>query len=99
MGRLSGDDTPRPRPYQGIMSPAVKKTKKVAAVFVRRAWRACDSCGYSKIDGQPITRAKWQIEVSGGTLYFCGHHFREFSDLILSAGYPVHDIREKVAAK
>ena|SRR5690242_18042884 len=100
MGRLSGDD-PRPRPYQspGIMAPAVKKTKKAVAVITRRAWRACDRCGYSQIDGQAITRAKWQVEVNGGTLYFCGHHFREFSDLIMTAGYPIFDIREKVAAK
>jgi len=100
MGRLSGGDQ-RPQPYQsrGIMAPAVRKTKKAVAVIARRAWRACDACGYSKIDGQPISRAKYQIEVDGGTLYFCGHHFREYSSPILTAGYPIHDIREKVAAK
>ena len=102
MGRLSGgDDQQRPKPYQspGIMSPATKKAKKAVAVVTKLIWRACDMCGYSEVDGQPIARAKYQIEVEGGTLYFCGHHFREYSDLILSAGYPIHDIREKVASK
>lgn len=100
MGRLNSGGQ-RPQPYQspGIMAPAVRKTKKAAAVIVRHVWRACDRCGYSEIDGQPIARAKYQIEVSGGDLYFCGHHFREYSTLIMMACYPIHDIREKVAAK
>jgi hypothetical protein len=101
MGRLSGGDDPRPRPYQsaGIMSPATQKARKVMAVVVKKIWRACDACGYSKVDGEAISRARYQIEVEGGTLYLCGHHFREHSAKILNAGYPVHDIEEKVASK
>jgi hypothetical protein len=102
VGRLSGsDDQQRPRPHQsmGIMAPATKKVKKAVQVITKRIWRACDACGYSKIDGKPIAYAKYQIEVTGGDLYFCGHHFREYSTLILTEGYPIHDIREKVASK
>ena len=102
MGRPSGsDDSQRPKPHQsmGIMTPATKQIKKVAAVVTKRIWRACDRCGYSEVDGMAITRAKYQIEVPGGDLYFCGHHFREYSTLILGAGYPIHDIQEKVASK
>ena len=101
MGRLSSDDDrPKPQPHQsmGIMSPATKKVKEVVAVVVKVVWRACDKCGYSKVDGFPIARAKYQIEVPGGDLYFCGHCFREYSTGILDKGYPIHDIQEKVAA-
>jgi predicted nucleic-acid-binding Zn-ribbon protein len=102
MGRLSGnDDQQQPRPHvsMGIMTPATKQVKKVVAVVAKRIWRACDKCGYSEVDGQPISHAKYQIEVPGGDLYFCAHHFREYSTLILTEGYPIHDIREKVASK
>lgn len=101
MGRLSSDDDkPRPRPHQsmGIMAPATHKVKEVAAVVTRIVWRACDKCGYSKVDGLAITRAQYQIEVPGGDLYFCGHCFRAYSAKFLSEGYPIHDIQEKVAA-
>lgn len=100
MGRLSNeDDRPRPHQSMGIMAPATKKIKEVVAVVVKRVWRACDRCGYSEVDGKPIAHAKYQIEVLGGDLYFCGHHFREYSTHFLDKGYPIHDIQEKVASK
>jgi len=102
MGRLSNDDDrPRPQPHQsmGIMAPATRKVKKAVAVITKRIWRACDRCGYSEIDGFPIAHAKFQIEVPGGDLYFCGHHFRKYSSRFFDKGYPVHDIQEKVASQ
>jgi hypothetical protein len=99
MGRLSDDPRPKPHQSMGIMTPATKKVKEVVATVVKRVWRACDRCGYSEVDGKPISHAKYQIEVPGGDLYFCGHHFREYSATFLTEGYPIHDIREKVAAK
>lgn len=101
MGRLSSDDEkrPRPQPHQsmGIMTPAKQKVKEVVAI-VKIVWRACDKCGYSKVDGLAIARARYQIEVPGGDLYFCGHCFRKYSTKFISEGYPIHDIQEKVAA-
>ena len=100
MGRLSSDnDRPRPQPHQsmGIMAPATKKVKEVVAI-VKIVWRACDKCGYSKVDGLAIACVRYQVEVPGGDLYFCGHCFREYSAKFLTEGYPIHDIQEKVAA-
>ncbi|MGH7239026.1 MAG: DUF7455 domain-containing protein [Candidatus Saccharimonadales bacterium] len=99
MGRLSGDGKPRPRPNMGIMSPPVSAVKQAVTAVIRRIWRACDQCGYSEIDGQPIMRAKYQIEVVGGDLYLCTHHFRKHSSKILEEGYPIHNIEDKVASK
>ena len=99
MGRLSSDDDrPRPHTSMGIMQPPVKKVKEAVKAVIKIIWRPCDQCGYSKVDGLAISRAKYQVEVPGGTLYFCGHHFRVHSQALLEEGYPIHDIEEKVAA-
>jgi len=102
MGRLSSDDDrkpPQPHQSMGIMTPRTQPVKKIVAAVARKIWRPCDKCGYSEVDGQPIAYAKYQIEVPGGTLYFCGHHFRTYSPKFMDEGYPIHDIQEKVAAK
>lgn len=98
MGRLS----PRPpqNPIPGFWNdPKPKEVRAEIMQTTMNPYRPCDACGHSEVDGQPISRAKWQIEVTGGTMYFCGHHFRKFSDVFMTAGYPIFDIREKVAAK
>jgi len=62
-----------------------------------KIWRACDKCGYSAVDNQPISRAKYQVEVSGGTLYFCNHHAQEYWTTLLAAGYDIikiHDLAD-----
>jgi hypothetical protein len=99
MGRLSSDDErPRPHVSMGIMTPPAQKVKQAVKAVIKVIWRPCDQCGYSKVDGGEIARAKYQVEVPGGTLYFCGHHFREHAAALLEKSYPIHDIQEKVAA-
>ena len=87
---------PRPHTSKG---PGKWMPNSVTPVLPSPPFRACDKCGHSKVDGGPIARASHQIEVPGGDLYFCGHHFREYAVFIFSEGYPVHDIQEKVASK
>lgn len=48
--------------------------------------RACDQCGYAH-DGGPISRAKHQVDVYGGTLYFCNHHFEEHAIEFIANNY------------
>jgi len=80
----SGVPTPPQPPGKHAATPA--PTSLTVPVF-----RGCDRCGYSK-DGQPLAKALFQIETTGGSLYFCGHHFRAHSDAILSLGYPVREV-------
>ena len=100
MGRLSSDDErPRPQPHQsmGIMAPATKKVKEVAAIvqdrmasvrqvriFQDRRWRYCP---------RPVpNRGAWRRPV------FLRALLSEYSTKFLSESYPIHDIQEKVAA-
>lgn len=69
----------------------VKNAKATTELVSVEPYRACDRCGYST-DGQPIARAQFQLEVTGGSLYLCGHHFRENSEAILIAGYPIREL-------
>jgi hypothetical protein len=90
MSRLSAG---QPGPASPASVP-VKVVKKAAAKLPLklRPWRACDQCGYSKVDGQPIARAKVQVEVIGGTLYFCQHHFDIHHDEFMLAGYSASEV-------
>lgn len=78
-------EPPKPRP------PKVKAKPEPTPIVVA-VYRACDRCGYSKIDDQPIARATHQFETERGSLYLCGHHFREHSEKILFKGYPVREV-------
>lgn len=62
-------------------------------------WRSCDECGYSEVDNQPIARAVWQVEVPGGTLYFCDHHYKTHEFTFVESNYAVYNISEKVASQ
>jgi YHS domain-containing protein len=87
---------PPPQPYIA-KAPTKAVTKPAAPKRIVVPWRACDPCGYSKVDNQPIARAKWQIEVPGGTLYFCNHHYRQYEFTFVERHFAVYDISEKVA--
>lgn len=101
MGRLQpGDNSGRPKPYHYPGPPkTTAKTKKVeVSPMDQQPWHACDKCGYSTTDGRPISQALWKVEVPGGTLYFCGHHFRDHAGFFMEMGYHFYDIREPVGA-
>jgi hypothetical protein len=59
-----------------------------ASVRALKPFRACDRCGYSK-DGSVIAQAVYQIDVTNGTLYLCGHDFKKLYDHIFAMGYEV----------
>ena len=63
-----------------------------------KVWRACDKCGYSGVDNQPISRAKYQVDFKSGTLYFCNHHAQEYWTTLMAAGYGFIKIYETVDA-
>ena len=82
----------------GIMAPGsggraripVRTRDQAAKPEVKRVngpFKACDRCGYAH-DGTPIGRAKHQVDVTAGTLYFCNHHFVKHSAHILIKNYP-----------
>lgn len=62
--------------------------------LVKRVSRdhACDSCGMSQIDGNRIAVAKYEVQVPGGSLFFCGSHLRKNWVHILEMNYNVVDL-------
>lgn len=82
MGLLAPGDRP------GYFKIPVKSQAKGSTVPVKTsgAFRACDQCGYAH-DGEPITRAKHQVDVISGTLYFCNHHFEKHALAFIAANY------------
>lgn len=97
MGRLS-QSGPQPHQSGGPVRKIPAVAEKAKPIAIQKPWRACDECGYSH-DGQAITRAKYQVEVPGGTLYFCGHHFTEHELTFIERHYAMYDIREVAVAK
>jgi hypothetical protein len=81
MGRLSNDSSST----GSLMSKPAAKSRSIP-VRIINPFRACDSCGYAH-DGGPIARAKHQVNVPGGTLYFCNHHFTEHAIIFIAADY------------
>jgi len=74
MGRLAAGTAAK--------SPVVRKTK-------RPRTRACDRCGMSEVDGKMIAKAKFEIQVPGGSVFLCGAHFRQHAPHILEKKYEV----------
>lgn len=52
----------------------------------------CDACGYSKVDGHPITWARFRIATKAGVLYLCGHHFHKHRLHIFTRAYVAEDV-------
>jgi hypothetical protein len=53
---------------------------------------ACDRCGYSTVDGKPISAARHFVIVGFGGIYLCGHHFRKHGAHILERGYETSEV-------
>lgn len=53
---------------------------------------SCDACGYSKIDGKPITWAKFRIATKAGVLFLCGHHFHKHRLHIFTRAYVAEEV-------
>lgn len=68
----------------GKLAPA--KSKAVTKVIEQHG---CDACGVSAIDGGKIAVAKYEVQVNGGSLFFCGSHLRKFWVHILERNYEV----------
>jgi hypothetical protein len=74
-----------------------KPAKRVNPVLSKKTgpltWHPCDQCGYSAIDGKPIARALWKVGIPRvGVLYFCGHHFREYSLSFMAHNYVMAEV-------
>jgi len=83
MPRLQPGQTPG-HPIMQRPEPPVKKPEEKPEVA---GYKACDQCGYSRIDGQSIARAQSRVYVRRGTLYFCEHHLQANLPYILEHGY------------
>ena len=83
MGKL----TPGATPGQPIMQRPAPQPKKVEKKPGTTEYKACDQCGYSEIDGQPIARAQARVYVRRGTLYLCEHDLQANLPYILEHGY------------
>ena len=83
MGKLQPGHTPG----QPIMQRTRPQPKKVEEKPETAEYKACDNCGYSEIDGQPIARAMARVYVRSGSLYFCEHDLQANLPYILEHGY------------
>ena len=88
MGRLSGSPGPI---RQTVPVPEPKHAKPEPKPPIKHPIKWCDQCGYSH-DGTPISRATMQIEVPGGTLFMCNHHFNRHSYEFIRSEYSITEI-------
>lgn len=91
MGRLSPGQSPHGP--MGTMAPARKKAQEPAKVVRVRRPHPCDRCGTSHIDKhQHISTAKFEVKIpEDGSIFLCGHHFREHRHYIHEHAYEVVD--------
>ena len=81
--------------WNGLMRPASKRPASSPLVEVIKAeYHACCRCGYSKVDGKPISRARYRIAVKSGSIYLCAHHFRKHSAHILEHAYVATEVAQ-----
>lgn len=52
----------------------------------------CDRCGHSKIDGKPISHARYRVVTPIGELFFCGNHFDRYREAFASRGYETYEV-------
>lgn len=78
----------QPTPSGYVTPKVAPKSDAKPPIRVNVVHRACDECGYSH-DLQPIGKAKHQVEVIGGTLYFCNHHFEKHCLAFIASEYRV----------
>lgn len=67
-------------------------TKDPAVTRVPVKTYPCDRCGVSEIDGGHISTAKYEVRVSGGSLYLCGSHMRRHWTRVTEHGYKVVEL-------
>jgi hypothetical protein len=89
MGKLAPPAGPNGPRSTGIMA-APRPPQNTPKPKVTSPFRACDQCGYTKNTGQPICRAKYQVETINGSLYFCTHHFRVHEAALMRGNYRSH---------
>lgn len=70
----------------GRLAPA----KAAVTTTIRKIFRfhACDRCGMSH-DNAPISHARFEVVTAKGSIYLCGHHYREHSEAILKSDHEV----------